>query len=190
MNEVRLRILVGLVLGIVLAAPSAAPGQSATEPLTLRKAVQLALERAPQLAALRAGREGEVASAELAGDAYHPSLWLTTSPGYTYGMPATVAGHVPSVVGVEFRQTIYDPYRRSEVYQAEARAGARGPRSGGRRDCKKARGLGPLLRTRRWRSGAPPRRGEFASASRLWRRAPDQLTWNAPDSGGIARRSS
>ncbi len=127
MNEVRSRILVGLFLGAVLALPTPALGQAESpEPLTLRRAVQLALERAPHLAALRAQQEGESASADLARDGYHPSLWLTTSPGYTYGMPATVAGHVPSVVGVEFRQTIYDPYRRSEVLQAEARASGLG----------------------------------------------------------------
>lgn len=114
-------VLVGLLFGFFTASPPAV-GQEAPEPLTLRRAVELALERAPQLAAVRAEQEGERASARLAQDVYHPSAWITTSPGYTYGMPATVAGHVPSVVGIEFRQTVYDPYRRSAVYQAEARA--------------------------------------------------------------------
>ncbi|HEY1251681.1 MAG TPA: TolC family protein [Thermoanaerobaculia bacterium] len=114
-------VLVGLLFGFFTASPPAV-GQEAPEPLTLRRAVELALERAPQLAAVRAEQEGEQASARLAQDVYHPSAWITTSPGYTYGMPATVAGHVPSVVGIEFRQTVYDPYRRSAVYQAEARA--------------------------------------------------------------------
>jgi outer membrane protein len=114
-------VLVGLLFGFFVAS-SPALSQEAPEPLTLRRAVELTLERAPQLAAVRAEQEGEQASARLAQDAYHPSAWITTSPGYTYGMPATVAGHVPSVVGIEFRQTIYDPYRRSAVYQAEARA--------------------------------------------------------------------
>ncbi len=124
MNEIRSRNLVGVVLFYLLVVASAPVlGQAdAAEPLTLRRAVELALERAPQLAAVRAEQDGERASARLAQDAYHPSAWVTTSPGYTYGMPATVAGHVPSVFGIEFRQTIYDPYRRSEVYQAEARA--------------------------------------------------------------------
>ena len=124
MNEVQLRISIGILAGVLAASAATALDQTAAapEPLTLTRAVQLALERAPQLAAVRAEQEGEQASASLAHDAYHPSAWLTTSPGYTYGMPATVAGHVPSVVGVELRQTIFDTQRRSDVFQAEARA--------------------------------------------------------------------
>jgi outer membrane protein TolC len=124
MNEVQLRISIGILAGVIAASAVTALDQTAAapEPLTLTRAVQLALERAPQLAAVRAEQEGGQASASLAHDAYHPSAWLTTSPGYTYGMPATVAGHVPSVVGVELRQTIFDTQRRSDVFQAEARA--------------------------------------------------------------------
>ncbi|HEY2796827.1 MAG TPA: TolC family protein [Thermoanaerobaculia bacterium] len=121
-KEIRYRTLVGVLLSSLVAASPVLGQAETTEPLTLRKAVELALERAPQLAAVRAEQDGERASARLAQDAYHPSAWITTSPGYTYGMPATVAGHVPSVVGIEVRQTIYDPYRRSAIFQAEAQA--------------------------------------------------------------------
>ena len=110
------------LLGIALAAARPAFAQTAaTEPLTLRRAVQLALERAPQLAAVKADREGERASAGLAKDVFHPSAYLSTNPGYTYGVPGLVAGRVPSIAMVEIRQAIYDPGRRSEALQAEAR---------------------------------------------------------------------
>jgi outer membrane protein TolC len=110
-------------LSIVLAAAWPALGQTAgSEPLTLRRAVELALERAPALAAVRSAREGEQASADLARDAFHPSAWLSTSPGYTYGFPGQVAGRVPSIAAVEIRQAIYDPTRRSEALQAQASA--------------------------------------------------------------------
>ncbi|MEP6992933.1 MAG: TolC family protein [Acidobacteriota bacterium] len=123
MNEVRSRIVVGILVGIILASARSALGQAeASDPVTLSRAVQLALEKAPQLAAVRAEQEGESASAQIARDAFHPSAWLTSTPGYTYGMPSTVVGRVPAVAGVEIRQAIYDPLRRSEVYQAEARA--------------------------------------------------------------------
>ena len=71
MNETRSRILVGILSGIVVAfASSALLAQSeAPEPLTLRRAVELALERAPQLAAVRAEQDGERASAERCGSA-------------------------------------------------------------------------------------------------------------------------
>jgi len=124
MNEIRMRNLLALLVGIGIFALPSPPARGQTEgppPLTLRMAVELALERAPQLAAVRAESEGERASARLANDAYHPSAWISTNPGYTYGMPGTIVGRVPSIASIEIRQTIYDPLRRSAVYQAQAR---------------------------------------------------------------------
>ena len=114
-----------LVLSIVTLALSAGParGQQAAadaEPLTLRRAVELALQRAPQLGEARAAREEAAASADLARDQFHPYALFTTSPGYTYGMPSTIVGRVPAVVGLEIRQSIYDPTRRSGALQAQA----------------------------------------------------------------------
>jgi outer membrane protein TolC len=118
------RSIVRLAL-VLLAASSAGLAQApAPGALTLRRAVELALERAPQLAAVRAAWEEGAASADLARDAFHPSAYLSTTPGYTYGLPTTVAGQVPSIVAVEIRQTIYDPNRRSATLVAQASASA------------------------------------------------------------------
>jgi outer membrane protein TolC len=92
------------------------------ESLTLRKAAELALERAPELAAARAASEVGRSSANLARDVFHPNAWITTTPGYTHGLPGVVAGRVPSVIGVEVRQLIYDPDRRADALSAEATA--------------------------------------------------------------------
>jgi outer membrane protein TolC len=82
--------------------------------------VELALQRAPQLGEARAARDESAASADLARDQFHPYALFTTSPGYTYGMPSTIVGRVPAVVGLEIRTAIYDPTRRSSALQAEA----------------------------------------------------------------------
>jgi outer membrane protein TolC len=112
------RILLSLCL---MSAAALAPGQSPSpEPLTLRRAVELALERAPSLAAARSAREEADARAALAKDAFHPEAYLTTTPGYTYGFPGLVAGHVPSLAGVEIHQTIFDPSRGAELLRARA----------------------------------------------------------------------
>lgn len=110
---------------VVLSAPAALLAQAAgPEPLTLRHAVELALERAPQLASVRAAREEGAASAALARDAFHPSAYFSTTPGYTYGLPTTIAGQVPAIAGVEIRQTIYDKNRKTAILQAQATASA------------------------------------------------------------------
>jgi len=112
--------MLGILIG-VLAATGVAVGQSdAPEPLTLRRTVELALERAPQLGEAVAARDEGAASADLARDAFHPSALFTTTPGYTYGLPSTVLGRVPAVVGVEIRTAIYDPMRKSAALLAQA----------------------------------------------------------------------
>jgi outer membrane protein TolC len=106
---------------LLLLASGTALGQTAgPEPLTLRKAAELALERAPDLAAARAASEVGRSSANLARDIFHPNAWITTTPGYTHGLPGVVAGRVPSVIGVEVRQLIYDKDRKADALSAQA----------------------------------------------------------------------
>jgi outer membrane protein TolC len=114
-------VLVGLAVSAGVLAQAPAPP---AEPLTLRQAVELALARAPGLAAARAAREEGAASAELARDAFMPSAYFSTTPGYTYGLPTLVVGQVPSLFAVEVLQPIYDPARRSAALRAEASASA------------------------------------------------------------------
>ncbi len=102
---------------LVLAQPA-----PSADTLTLRHAVELALEQAPQLAATRAARDESGAAARISQDALHPSVWVSTTPGYSSGLPVSVAGSVPAYAAVEVRQTIYDPWRRNEALQAQASA--------------------------------------------------------------------
>jgi len=82
------------------------------EPATeLRQAAERALARAPQIAVSRAEEAETGAEARLARDASHPEAWLTTTPGYSSGLPVAVAGRAPAVAGVEIRQSLYDPAR-------------------------------------------------------------------------------
>ncbi|MEX2386016.1 MAG: TolC family protein [Thermoanaerobaculia bacterium] len=122
MNDRISRLLAAAGLAAALPALGQAPAPPGPEALTVRRAAELALERAPHLASTRAAREESDAEASLARDAFHPSAWFTSTPGYTYGLPSTVAGRVPAVAGVEIRQTLYDPARRSGALQAEAAA--------------------------------------------------------------------
>ncbi|MGE5414625.1 MAG: TolC family protein [Syntrophomonadaceae bacterium] len=115
--------LVSLFAAAALSAAALARGQTAPgemAPLTLRRAAELSLAHAPQLAAQRAAREEGSASARVAADALHPSVWLSTTPGYSSGLPVAVAGSVPAYGALTVRQTIYDPTRKYDVLQAEA----------------------------------------------------------------------
>ena len=98
--------------------------QPAPEPLTLSRAAELALGRAPEIAVSRAEVEEGAASARTARAGLGPQAFATTTPGYSTGLPVAVAGRVPSVVGIEFRQTIFDPSRRADVLDVRAKAAA------------------------------------------------------------------
>lgn len=103
------------------AARAQTANPSETPPLTLKHAAELALEHAPQLAATRAARDEGAYSARIAADALHPSVWVSTTPGYSTGLPVVVAGSVPAYGAVEVRQTIWDPWKKNDELQAEAR---------------------------------------------------------------------
>ncbi len=123
MNDGRrsLCLLAPLALALAANAPVLAQ-QAPADTLTLRHAVELAIERAPQLVASRAARDEAGASARIAQDALHPSVWVSTTPGYSSGLPVSVAGSVPAYGAIEVRQTLYDPWRRNESLQAQASA--------------------------------------------------------------------
>jgi outer membrane protein TolC len=122
-------VLSRIAFGAILAAAglSAAAARAQTEnpseppPLTMKRAAELALEHAPQLAATRAARDEGSYSARIAADALHPSVWVSTTPGYSTGLPVVVAGSVPAYGALEVRQTIYDPAKKNDALQAEAR---------------------------------------------------------------------
>lgn len=124
----KLRVLpgvAGLAVATLFAVAAPARGQTApAEPqvLTLRRAAELALERAPQLAATRAARDEGSAEARVAADLLHPSIWVSTTPGYSTGLPTLVAGSVPAYGAIEVRQTIYDLWKKTDALEAEAKA--------------------------------------------------------------------
>ncbi|HEY6930106.1 MAG TPA: TolC family protein, partial [Thermoanaerobaculia bacterium] len=51
-----------------------------------------------------------------------PEAYVTTTPGYSSGLPIQVAGQVPSLAGVSFRKTLYDPSRRAEALESRVHA--------------------------------------------------------------------
>ncbi len=97
------------------------PAASADE-LRLRHAIELALAHAPELREAAAARTEAEAGVRSASAARRPALWARTGPGYASGVPTPVLGALPSVVGVQLRQSVFDAETR--VAEAQARADA------------------------------------------------------------------
>ncbi len=111
-----------LLLSVLLAAAPA--GEVPVRTLTVRQAVELALARAPEVAVARAVAEEARAAAGEAASPRKPQFFLNTTPGYSTGVPLSVAGEVPAFVGARLRMTFWDPSERGEELEAQARAAA------------------------------------------------------------------
>jgi outer membrane protein TolC len=110
-----------LVFAALLAVPRARSQTPEPRALNLRRAVERALSRAPEVLAARAEAAEAGAAARAEAASFAPQAFATTTPGYSSGLPVAVAGRVPSVFGVEVHKTIYDPARRAELFEARAR---------------------------------------------------------------------
>ncbi len=111
---------IAAALGVSFAA--AAQTASPPPPLTLRLAAERALSHAPEIVGARAEAANALAEARTASASFSPQAFATTTPGYSSGLPVEVAGRVPALFGVEIQQTIYNPARRAEALEAQARA--------------------------------------------------------------------
>jgi outer membrane protein TolC len=121
MNRRKIALFLFPTLAFVLPASGQTPPDG---PLTLRRAAELALARAPEVASAGAQAAEAEADARAASAMFAPHAFATTTPGYSSGLPVAVAGRVPSAFGVEVHQTLYDPARRREAFEARARAEA------------------------------------------------------------------
>lgn len=113
-----------LVLPFALASPALDAQGPPPEPFTLRRAVEMALARAPELAVARARAEEGAAGARILQRPARPDAYVTTTPGYSTGLPIAIAGRPPAAFGAEVHATLYDPFRRTDRLEAEARAEA------------------------------------------------------------------
>jgi outer membrane protein TolC len=90
-------------------------------PLTLRRAMELAVARAPQVLAAAAGETEAAAATRVASASPRPELWAATSPGWAGGVPVPVLGQLPAIARVDLRATLFDPSRRADEEVARAR---------------------------------------------------------------------
>jgi outer membrane protein TolC len=99
---------------------AAPPVAAAGEPLTLRRATQLALGSSHDVAAAAAALQTDLAAARAVGDAFRPEAGVSTTPGVGRGLPLAVAGQAPAIVNVGVRQSLFNREERSKGFAARA----------------------------------------------------------------------
>jgi outer membrane protein TolC len=94
-----------------------------TYTLTLRQAVDLALQQNPELTVTRLDEQKAAQSVRLAKDPFYPRLFVASGAAYSSGYPLTIDGNPPSIAQAHAVQTFFN---RSKTYEvAEARQNER-----------------------------------------------------------------
>ena len=94
-----------------------------TYTLTLRQAVDLALQQNPELTVTRLDEQRAAQSVRLARDPFYPRLFVASGAAYSSGYPLTIDGNPPSIAQAHAVQTFFNRTKTYEV--AEARENER-----------------------------------------------------------------
>ncbi len=122
------------VLLLGLTASQKASAQPADRAITLKEAVQIALEQNPDVLLARIEEEKAKQAVVEARAPFTPQLAAGSGLAYTDGIPQSVEGSNPSVVRVVGQQFLYNKPQRAAVRQASAMVTAAEHGSSGKQD--------------------------------------------------------
>jgi len=106
----------------LMAQESVQPGDSSGTPivLTLRRAVELALQNSKDIQLARIQTRVADQSANLTKSEFLPNLYAGSGAGYTYGIPETPGGRAPSIFNVTYTEQVFnEPLRGLAKEQQE-----------------------------------------------------------------------
>lgn len=107
---------------LFLCAASFAPAE--IHRLTLRQAVEIALQENPEIILARLDEQKARDSVRVAKDPFAPKVYAGSGLAYTYGFPNSIEGSAPSIVQTRTNMALYNRPKSYEL--AMARENARG----------------------------------------------------------------
>ncbi|HLZ11380.1 MAG TPA: TolC family protein [Candidatus Acidoferrum sp.] len=107
-------------------AASAALGQEAPAPvsLTLRRALELALQNSKDIKIARIQASVADRAAMIGKADFLPNLYVGSGAGYTYGIPETPGGQAPSIFNVTYTEQVFNLPLRGAAKEQEEQAKA------------------------------------------------------------------
>src|SRR5262245_48631134 len=103
----------------------AAAASAEIHTLTLRQALDRALEQNPDVMLARIDEQKSRAQVSLTREPYSLKFGVGSGGAYTYGFPASINGNAPAIIQAQSRMTIYDRPLTFRVAQSnEASRGA------------------------------------------------------------------
>ena len=118
----RIGMAVGLLAMASLAARAQQPPNSAAVSLTLRRAVELALQNSKdiQVAKLQASLADHAAM--ITKSQFLPNLYAGSGAGYTFGIPETPGGRAPSVFNLTYTEQVFNEPLRGQGRELQEQA--------------------------------------------------------------------
>jgi cobalt-zinc-cadmium efflux system outer membrane protein len=125
-NNSRSRALIyKFLLTAILFHPTSLPAQT----LTLKHAVELALQHANGAAIAAADQQNAAANTRAMRDNYLPQVTTGAALGWSYGFPLSLAGSAPSIFNINAQSALIHPELRSFVHAAQSESSAAGFRT-------------------------------------------------------------
>jgi outer membrane protein len=114
------------LLGFAAAAQTPPPEANTTQPmaLTLRRAVELALQNSKDLQVARIQASVADRAALISKAQFLPNVFAGSGLGYTYGIPETPGGRAPAVFNVTYREQVFNEPLRGQGREQQEQAKA------------------------------------------------------------------
>jgi outer membrane protein TolC len=112
-----------VIVGVcrLLTGPTAFAQENEQQPLTLRRAVALAVEQSSELALAKARYAVAEQQEAQALAPFRPSLFTGSGAAYTNGFPMTPGGAAPAILNLSYVQTLFNPPLRGQARAAAQR---------------------------------------------------------------------
>jgi outer membrane protein len=106
------------------AAAQEAPKDGATVALTLKRAVELALQNSKEIQVAKIQASVADRAAQITKAQFMPNLYAGSGAGYTYGIPETPGGRAPSIFNVSYTEQILNEPLRGQAKETQELAKA------------------------------------------------------------------
>jgi outer membrane protein TolC len=122
-NKSRTRVCIH---NFLFAALLLLPASLLAEPITLKRAVDLALQHANGAAIAAAEQQNAAANYRQLHDNYLPQVTLGSGLGWSFGFPLTLGGSAPSIFNINAGSALIHPELRAFIHAAKTETAAAG----------------------------------------------------------------
>ena len=128
---VLLMLCVGAASAQTPSAPNAsqpagqeAPNEGMPVALTLKRAIELALQNSKEIQVAKIQASVADRAAQITKAQFMPNLYAGSGAGYTYGIPETPGGRAPSIFNVSYTEQVFNEPLRGQAKETQEQAKA------------------------------------------------------------------